>query len=181
MNKILVVIDMQNDFIDGVLGTSEAKAIVEPVINKIKEYQKQNYSIYFTKDTHDAQYKNTQEGKKLPVLHCIKGTQGFELEPKINALYEEIKCHTAETILFEKNTFGSEALGASIKKRYNEPIEIELIGLCTDICVITNAFVLKTILPEAVIKVDSSCCAGTTPLAHQTALCAMKQCQIEIL
>lgn len=170
--KIIIVIDMQNDFIDGSLGTKEAEAIVPAVIEKIKEYPKQD--VYATRDTHLKDYLNTQEGKNLPVEHCIKGTKGWEIRADIAELI--LKDH-----IFDKPTFGSVQLAEAIKKMNEEkPLEIELIGLCTDICVVSNALLLKAFMPEVRISVDQSCCAGVTPEKHEAALETMRSCQIQI-
>ena len=170
--KVLVVVDMQNDFITGALGTKEAQAIVPNVCEKIKNFEG---AVYFTQDTHGTEYLETQKGKNLPVEHCIKGTWGWELEPRV----EEVRSSTP----IEKNTFGSKGLADVLKARntYEGPLqEIELIGVCTDICVISNALLLKAYLPEVKLAVDASCCAGVTPESHKRALEAMKACQIEI-
>lgn len=172
-NKILVVVDMQNDFIDGALGTAEAVAIVPNVVEKIENFE--GYVI-FTQDTHFEDYLDTQEGKNLPVKHCIKGTHGWEINGDVVAALNK-----ANTIAsFEKSTFGSVKLG-----RYLDAIdsfsEITFIGLCTDICVISNALLVKAHFPEVSIKVDAKCCAGVTPESHNNALEAMKMCQIEII
>ena len=172
MRKILVVIDMQNDFINGSLGTVEAVNIIPPVIEKIKSYRENNYDIVFTKDTHEADYLNTAEGKKLPVQHCIKNTSGWELNPEVSHVVESSK-------VFDKPSFGSVELAEYLKKENYE--EIELIGLCTDICVISNALLIKAYLPESSIRVDSNCCAGVTNESHNNALEAMKMCQIDII
>ena len=175
--KILVVVDMQNDFIDGALGTREAVTIVPKVVEKIKSFEGR---ILFTRDTHEADYLGTQEGKNLPVEHCIRGTKGWELAPEIE------KLRTEEPI--DKPSFGSISLGTLLKaqdedlKKQGEPgIEsITLIGLCTDICVISNAMILKAYLPEVPVIVEADCCAGVTPESHKNALEAMKVCQIKI-
>ena len=168
--KILCVIDMQNDFIDGALGTKEAEAIVQNVKEKIELYRKNGDTVIFTRDTHTEDYMNTQEGRKLPVPHCIKGSNGWE----ISALLD-----TEGSVIIDKPTFGSYELSDYIAS-LTDVEEIELIGLCTDICVISNAMLLKARLTEAPITVDSSCCAGVTPESHLNALSAMKMCQIEI-
>lgn len=173
MRKILVVVDMQKDFIDGSLGTKEAQAIVTPVIEKMKSYEKSD--IYVTRDTHGENYLDTAEGKKLPVVHCVEETEGWQLHPEIEALAEP------EHII-NKPTFGSMTLMELLKEENEkEPLEIELVGLCTDICVVSNALLLKTAMPENSIKVDSSCCAGVTPKSHEAALTTMKMCQIEVV
>ena len=170
---ILIVVDMQNDFISGALGTAEAKEIVD----KVKETA-ENFEgiIYFTRDTHYENYMDTQEGKKLPVPHCIKGTHGWEI-------CDELKEIAQNCSIADKPTFGSVELMESITELSNEE-EIEsitLTGLCTDICVISNAMLLKAALPECKIKVIESCCAGVTPESHKNALNAMKMCQIEVI
>lgn len=171
MNNKLVVVDMQNDFIDGAIGTKEAQAIVPAVIEKIKGFQGE---VLFTRDTHFSDYLDTQEGKKLPVLHCIKDTDGWQIESGIDAL--------RKTKPFDKVTFGSKELVRYLVERNKvEKIDaVTFVGLCTDICVISNALMLKAYLPEAVIAVDASCCAGSTPQNHKNALAAMQQCHVEI-
>lgn len=170
--KVLVVVDMQNDFIDGALGTPEAVEIVPKVIQKIRDFDGR---VLATRDTHEENYLDTQEGKKLPVKHCIRGTKGWEIRPEIQELI------SGEII--DKPTFGSEKLGKMLKEwqESGEQIEgITLVGLCTDICVISNALFLKACLPEVPVIVDASCCAGVTPESHIQALNAMKMCQVEI-
>lgn len=171
MQNILIVVDMQKDFIDGALGTAEAVAIVPGVEKKIQEF---GGTIIFTRDTHEENYLETQEGKNLPVPHCIHGTDGWEIDATLQK-YVIGKC-------IDKPTFGSMELGAYLKKLNDtEPIEtITLIGLCTDICVISNAMIVKATLPEVKVIVDSACCAGVTPQSHNNALEAMKMCQIVI-
>lgn len=174
--KILAVIDMQNDFISGSLGTKEAQLILPKVCEKIKLAKLDGKQIYFTRDTHQENYMETQEGKHLPVSHCIYGTDGWNLAKEIADLVE------TEDAVWDKNTFGSKELAKFfLQEHEKEPIEeIELIGLCTDICVISNALLWKAFLPEVSICVDSACCAGVTPESHTNALAAMKICQIEI-
>ena len=171
--NILVVVDMQNDFIDGALGTPEAVAIVPKVMVKMMNF---DGLVLATRDTHGEDYLERQEGKKLPVVHCIKGTHGWEIKDEIHQLL------ISQPI--DKPTFGSEALG-KVLKDLNNDVElidsITLVGLCTDICVISNAMLLKAFLPEVPIMVDASCCAGVTPESHERALEAMKACQIEII
>ena len=166
--KVLCVIDMQNDFIDGALGTKEAEAIVENVKSKIELYRQNGDTVIFTRDTHTEEYMNTQEGKNLPVPHCIKGSKGWEITEKLD---------TASDKIIDKPTFGSFEL-ADYVASLSDVEEIELIGLCTDICVISNAMLLKAKLTETQISVDSSCCAGVTPESHLNALESMKMCQI---
>ncbi|MBO4903383.1 MAG: cysteine hydrolase [Lachnospiraceae bacterium] len=169
--KILIVVDMQNDFIDGALGTKEAVGIVENVAKKIREFDGR---VIFTKDTHMENYLQTQEGQNLPVEHCIKGSDGWQIS-------SALPVKDADTV-FEKPTFGSVELGEYLQKtaQDTEIEEIEVIGLCTDICVISNALLIKAFLPEVKVSVDASCCAGVTPESHQNALEAMKMCQINI-
>ena len=175
MKKILVVIDMQNDFIDGALGTPEAVAIVENVRNKIRSYPKED--VFATRDTHTQDYMYTQEGKNLPVPHCIRGTDGWQIRPEISELI--FPDH-----VIDKPTFGSTALAKIMQmldNRYEGGISIELVGLCTDICVVSNALLLKASMPEVPISCDASCCAGVTPESHDAAIATMRACQIRIL
>lgn len=171
MQDILIVVDMQNDFIDGALGTEEAQKIVPKVKEKI-----QNFSgkVFFTRDTHEKDYLDTQEGHNLPVPHCIRNTSGWQIHPDLEELRKESP--------IDKVTFGSTELGDILKTAdREEPIQsITLVGLCTDICVISNALLAKAFLPETEIIVDASCCAGVTPKSHETALDAMRACQIRI-
>lgn len=175
MVRILVVVDMQNDFIDGALGTREAEEIVSKVAQKVVEYKKQHDMIMVTRDTHGKDYLNTTEGRHLPVEHCIEGTAGWELTKELSL--------GAECQYYNKETFGSVALAeALVKIQKVTPIEeIELIGLCTDICVISNALLIKSFLPEVTITVDAGCCAGVTPESHRNALAAMQMCHIHIV
>jgi len=174
MSKYLIVIDMQNDFIDGALGTKEAQAILPAVIEKVKSF---NGPVMFTRDTHEEDYLDTQEGRNLPVKHCIRDTEGWMLQKDLDEYAKEKHC-----LIFDKPSFGSANLAGCLTGIYRVvPIdEAEIIGLCTDICVISNALMLKAALPEMKISVDASCCAGVTPERHRTALEAMKACQIEI-
>ncbi len=172
--KLLVVIDMQNDFITGSLGTKEAQEILPRVVQKVKDF---DGCVFYTQDSHHSDYLKTQEGKLLTTLHCIYGTNGWEIPNKL-----EVAIRPKANHKIIKDTFGSEYLPYTIRKlwRLDGEDEIELCGVCTDICVISNALLLKTFFPEVKISVDASCCAGTTPEAHETALKAMKQCQIYI-
>lgn len=173
MRKILIVIDMQNDFIDGALGTAEAVGIVEAVKEKIRSYPAAD--VIATMDTHFDNYMQTQEGKYLPVPHCIRETAGWEIRPEIADLLKGAK-------IYEKPTFGSTQLAEDLKAAAEkEEIELELIGLCTDICVVSNALLLKAQMPEVKISVDASCCAGVTPAKHQAALETMRSCQIQVI
>jgi len=170
MRKLLIVVDMQNDFVDGALGTKEAEAIVQNVKNKILSYPERDEVV--TLDTHEENYLDTQEGKFLPVVHCVRGTEGWKLNPEIEAVAKNAK-------VFEKPTFGSVNLAESLTQLSEwEDLELELVGLCTDICVVSNALLLKAAMPEVPITVDSSCCAGVTPESHDHALATMRACQI---
>ena len=171
MQDILIVVDMQNDFINGALGTKEAEAIVPRVKERIESF---DGTVIFTRDTHFDDYMQTQEGRNLPVPHCIKGTHGWEIRPELDAL--------RRTQPIDKPTFGSSELGMRLAEMNRDDSigSITLIGLCTDICVISNAMLIKAFLPETQIIVDAACCAGVTPESHRNALAAMKTCQIRI-
>ena len=171
MQHYLIVVDMQNDFIDGALGTKEAVAIVPAVEKKIREF---NGTVLFTRDTHTEAYLQTQEGRNLPVPHCIRGTEGWQIRAELDAL--------RKTEAIDKVTFGSSALAELLRKENErDPIgSVTLIGLCTDICVISNAMTIKAFLPEMELIVDAACCAGVTPESHLRALEAMKVCQVRI-
>ena len=174
MRKLLIVIDMQNDFIDAALGTEEAVSIVEAVKDKIRTCPAED--IYATMDTHGENYMDTQEGKNLPVKHCIRGTEGWQLDKSIAAALRD-----KEYAAVEKTTFGSMDLPRLIEKAAEgEDFSVELIGLCTDICVVSNALLLKASFPEMSVSVDSECCAGVTPQLHEAALATMRSCQIEV-
>lgn len=172
MNKYLIVVDMQNDFVTGSLGTDEAKSIVSNVVEKVKNFKGK---VIFTQDTHEKNYLNTQEGKILPIEHCINKTSGWDI---IDPLKEIID--NKEYSVYTKGSFGSIELAEYIKNKYNsnEIDSVELIGLCTDICVISNALIIKALSPEIPIYLDSSCCAGVTPDKHEAALKTMESCQI---
>lgn len=181
MNKILVVVDMQNDFIDGALGTPEAQAIVDKVIAKIDEYKENNWHIFTTQDTHGENYLDTPEGKALPVKHCVYNTEGWKLNSKIETTTDYYwKCEP-----IYKNTFGTDKLIKAIKKnvmKYEFVDEIELVGLCTGICVLANAVMLKAAFyDKCKITVDASCCACVTTESHKVALEAMKLQQINVI
>lgn len=174
MEKILIVVDMQKDFVDGALGTKEAVEIIDRAVEKIEGFQGR---IIATLDTHGQDYPETAEGRKLPVSHCVKGTEGWNIDKKVLAALESREYRTVE-----KGTFGSVDLPDVIRSLTDDgkdPEEIELIGLCTDICVVSNALLLKVHFPEATIRVDPACCAGVTPETHRAALETMKMCQIE--
>ena len=176
MKHVLIVVDMQTDFVDGALGTPEAVAILENVTAKIKAYAADPDGVIFvTYDTHTESYMETSEGKHLPVPHCIKGTAGWALHPTVAAALEGV-IYTA----VEKPTFGSVALPALVKEAAAGDFSVELIGLCTDICVVSNTLLLKAHYPEVSISVDASCCAGVTSDTHRAALTTMGMCQIEV-
>ena len=167
MKKTLIVIDMQNDFIDMALGTAEAVAIVPAVKAKIDEYFDAGHEIIYTRDTHEENYLDTPEGKKLPVPHCIRGTKGWEIA---DGLYRE------GCLVIDKPNFGWHG--------WKDAATLEnvlIVGLCTDICVVSNALIIKADFPNADVKVDASCCAGVTPESHGAALTTMKMCQIDVV
>lgn len=171
MKKLLLVIDMQNDFIDGALGTPEAEAIVPAVREHIEKRLSEGWDIWFTMDTHtEDKYPGSMEGRWLPVSHCVKGTDGWQI-------HESLKPY-AKTVI-EKPNFGS--INVAFKASAKGYEEVELIGLCTDICVISNAMIIKAALPESEISVVKDCCAGVSPESHENALSAMKTCHINII
>ena len=174
MKHFLIVVDMQKDFVDGALGTPEAVAIVPAVCEKIRAFDGEIIATY---DTHPATYLDTAEGKKLPVVHCVKGTDGWQLDAAVASALAE-RGWTA----VEKPTFGSTDLPYLVKSMAGEEdFDVTLIGLCTDICVVSNALLLKAHFPEHTIAVDAACCAGVTPATHAAALKTMAMCQIETL
>ena len=181
MKKTLIVIDVQNDFIDGALGTKEAQAIVPNVKKKIEEYKARGDEIIFTRDTHQNDYLDTNEGKHLPVEHCIEGTDGWQIHPDLDI---------ADCEHIDKPTFGwqywtftktSYEDDNDATEWFRDLEDIEIVGLCTDICVVSNALILKANYPWANITVDASCCAGVTPESHKAALTTMKMCQINVI
>ena len=178
--NVLVVVDMQKDFIDGALGTQEAQSIVDNVVNRIKNSQ--NELILFTQDTHGADYLNTPEGQKLPVPHCIKNTPGWEINPQVLQAWEShpntIK---ASNHFFEKPVFGSVDLVAFLQCQGPKIDGIEILGVCTDICVISNAIMIKNVIPSIKVSVNQSCCAGVTPQSHAEAINTMVMCQIDVI
>ncbi len=191
VEKILVVVDMQKDFIDGTLGTKEAIAITDNVLKKIityKEYEEKNpktTKIFATRDTHDYDYMKTQEGKNLPVEHCIEGTPGWQIDSKLSTILND-----ANAEIIDKPSFGSVVLAQRIREladtyfRQNGgtlDFTVEFVGLCTDICVVSNVLMAKAFSPEIKMIVDSSCCAGVTPEKHLAALETMRSCQVEII
>lgn len=174
--KVLIVIDMQKDFTTSALGNPETAAVVGNVAEYITKFRNENKDgkLIATLDTHNEDYMNTQEGKKLPVPHCIRGTDGWMLEDAVeNALGENC-------IKLEKITFGAVDLPFAVGRDENIE-EIQLVGVCTDICVISNAMILKAAFPEVPIRIIADCCAGVTPDTHNNALEAMKMCQMEII
>ncbi len=174
VRKLLVVVDMQKDFVDGALGTKEARAVVQKVREKILKRSQEGWRIVFTMDTHGENYRATQEGRLLPVPHCVKGTDGWELA---EGLCPPDILSGAK--IYEKPAFGSEAYALDwARGAYADVDEVELVGLCTDICVLSNAILTKTFAPEIPVSVDAACCAGVTPESHARALEAMKMCQI---
>lgn len=179
---ILIVVDMQNDFVTGALGTPEAQAIVPKVVEKIKNWEG---DVLYTRDTHHENYLKTQEGRHLPVEHCLQGTWGWQFVDEVDATISDEDMVEA-TPIYDKHSFGSYYLmedlrGTLLPQSDTEVNSITLVGLCTDICVISNAMLCKTALPEVPVIVDASCCAGVTPESHKNALAAMKMCQIEII
>lgn len=176
---VLIVVDMQNDFVTGALGSPEAVEIVPRVVQRVRQGLEKGETVLFTRDTHGADYAGTQEGRKLPVAHCIKGSEGWEIIP-------QLRPYAARPI--DKPTFGSQTLGAlllardeDLRKQGKPGVEkVTFLGVCTDICVISNALLVKAFLPEAEIVVEANCCAGVTPESHRTSLEAMKACQIAV-
>lgn len=167
--EVLVVVDMQKDFIDGALGTKEAESIVENVAEKIRSFEGE---VIFTRDTHEEDYLQTQEGRKLPVPHCIRGSEGWRIDSRLEEFY------SGDSKVFDKPAFGSVELAEYLREQM--PDKVTLIGLCTDICVISNAIMLKAFLTETEIAVVENCCAGVTPESHANALAAMKMCHISV-
>ena len=170
MKRLLIVVDMQNDFITGALGSPQAQRIVPAVKTKIEKYMQNNDEVLFTRDTHYDNYLETQEGKYLPVTHCIEGTNGHFITNELNSVVCDI---------FDKPTFGSLKLAKQVAD--GDFDEVELCGLCTDICVVSNALILKAQLPETEITVDARCCAGVTEQSHKAALLTMKMCQVNVI
>ena len=166
--KLLIVVDMQNDFIDGSLGTAEAVKIVPRVVEKLKSFEGE---VIFTQDTHGENYSDTREGRKLPVSHCIENTEGWEIRKELEPFV---------TTRWRKRSFGSPALAQAVSEM-RDVESIELVGLCTDICVVSNALLIKAANPEIPLIVDSSCCAGVTPEKHEAALEVLRSCQVEVI
>ena len=173
MKQFLIVVDLQKDFVDGALGTPEAVSIVPRVVEKIRQFSGE---IFVTMDTHGTDYLQTSEGRHLPVPHCIRGTEGWQLNQAVAQALAGKDCHVVE-----KPTFGSVQLPQVISQAAEgETFSLELVGLCTDICVVSNALLLKASFPEVSISVDAACCAGVTPQTHQAALDTMACCQIAV-
>ena len=170
MKKLLIVVDMQNDFITGTLGSGQAEKIVPNVKAKVEEYKNNGDMIIFTRDTHYDDYLSIQEGKYLPVVHCVDGSYGHEIVSELD---------TDGCLVFDKPNFGSlELAKEAAKEDYSE---IEICGLCTDICIVSNALILKAQLPETKVTVDADCCAGVSDESHKAALLTMKMCQVDII
>jgi len=176
--NILVVVDMQKDFVDGALGTAEAQAIVPAVVAKIEEYKAKGGVIIATQDTHADNYMDTAEGRNLPVVHCVRGSEGWKIHPAVAAALPE------DAVVLEKPTFGStelvERIGEYVAKYGQHRVHVEFIGICTDICVVSNALLLKANFYEMPISLDAACCAGVTPESHNAALTTMTMCQIAV-
>ena len=179
--KALIVVDMQNDFIDGSLGTAEAVSIIDSVVKRISDSKGE--LVLFTQDTHQSDYLDTPEGKKLPVIHCIENTEGWQVNDSIRNAWrnnkDTIKIPELPENTFKKSVFGSVDLVAFLKSRTSEISEIEILGLCTDICVVSNALMIKNTMPDVKISVNAECCAGVSPQSHQEALNVMKLCHID--
>ncbi len=173
MRDVLIVVDMQKDFIDGALGTAEAVGIVPAVVQKVNTFQG---DILFTRDTHFDNYMETQEGRNLPVPHCIRDTEGWQICRELLPLAEGKP-------IIDKVTFGAMELGTMLQEMHEEEeiASITFVGLCTDICVISNVMIAKAFLPEVSIIVDAACCAGVTPDSHNTALASMRTCQVQVI
>ena len=177
--NILIVVDMQKDFVDGALGTAEAVAIVPSVVEKIRQYRAAGDVVIATRDTHTKDYLSTQEGKYLPVVHCVRSTPGWQLDAAVQ------EALGGDAVIIDKPTFGStelaERIGRYTAEYGEENVRVELIGLCTDICVVSNALLLKAHYHEMPLSLDPKCCAGVTPQKHDAAIETMRSCQIEIL
>lgn len=172
--RVLVVVDMQNDFVDGSLGTPEAVGIVPAVAERIAGWEGE---ICVTQDTHGPDYLETQEGRLLPVPHCVRGTDGWLLAPAV----ERALAGKSAVRLFPKPAFGSQDLARALAEQRDEIEEIVMVGLCTDICVLSNALILKAFLPETPVTVDAACCAGVSPQSHRNALDALRGCQVRVI
>ena len=173
--RFLIVVDMQNDFIDGSLGTAEAQAIVDRAAEHIRRAMDEGVTVIATLDTHTPDYINTSEGRHLPVVHCVKGTEGWQIVPELRPYAER-----EGAVIVDKPTFGSVELARRLAAEVDGIASIELVGLCTDICVVSNALLLKATMPEVPISVDSACCAGVTPQKHAAALETLRSCQVAV-
>ena len=172
MKKLLIVVDMQNDFVTGSLGTKEASEIAPAIAEYVRQFDGE---VVFTRDTHNENYSKTQEGQKLPVMHCLKGTDGWQIVPQLH----EFSANEGKYRIFDKPTFGSTQLAQFVSE--NAPEEVQLVGVCTGICILSNAVLIKAFAPEIPVKVIADLCACVTPESHETALRAMETCQIEII
>lgn len=185
--KVIVIVDMQNDFIDGALGSDRAKEIVPVIVDKINEYpDKSNTLVLFTKDTHYDDYLETLEGKKLPIKHCIENTPGWSINREVKDAVKKNRflTYSSDKIIksrIYKNTFGSDDLREVLLKYKDDIEQVELFGLCTDVCVVSNALMARQALPNTEIIVDASCCGGTTLSAHIAAIETMQSCQIDVI
>lgn len=185
--KVLVIVDMQNDFIFGPLGTAESKAVVPVMVERLKEYEQEQPLVLFTKDTHHSDYMDTYEGQNLPIPHCVEDTMGWSICKNISSVVDRnpnFYFYSDEDIMSSriyKNTFGSIRLAELINEYEDQIDEVIFMGVCTDICVVSNALLVKAYCPELKITVDASCCAGTTPENHKAALQTMKMCHINVV
>ena len=175
MEKLLIVVDVQNDFVTDALRNEEAINKLPNVVATVKKAKANGDTVWFTRDTHHENYMETQEGKKLPVPHCLMGSKGWEIVDELQSFTKD-----ADTIVFDKPTFGSTSLGVEIA-RYPDLKEVTLIGYCTDICVVSNALIIKAFNPELKVRVIESCCAGVTVESHNAALKTMESCQVEVV
>lgn len=176
-NKVLIVIDMQNDFVTGALGSDSAKGIIKNVCEKIHDYIDAGNEIFFTRDTHHSDYLDTFEGRHLPIEHCLSGTEGWKIISEIREIV--LADGKPRYVVVNKNTFGYYKWGEFIDQ--NNECDIEIVGVCTDVCVVSNAIILRALFPSRNITVDASCCAGTTMEKHKAALDVMRSCQIEVI
>ncbi len=177
--KVLVVVDMQKDFVDGSLGGAGPLSIVPSVCGRIRAYSGEE--IVATLDTHGADYLSRLEGRKLPVVHCVEGTPGWRLDARVAEALRDAEAHGARVSRFNKPTFGTTAVAKHLQTLKNAPESIEICGLCTDICVVSNALILRAFFPDTPMLCDHTCCAGTSQEAHDAALAVMRSCQIDVL
>ena len=174
---VLMVIDMQNDFVDGALGTDEARAIVKEVAGRIRTF---DGTVIATMDTHREGYLSTAEGRNLPVPHCVKGTHGWEIVPEVAEALAAHRISHPEDAVYEKYAFACTEMVYDLARDHAKGLSVELIGLCTDICVVMNALLVKALIPEAAVSVDAGACAGTSPAAHMSALATMRSCHVSV-